>query len=61
MTDIQKHVKTRTPRSFDDILRGAKALTLKERVDLINAVSAQNQAEAAKLKQEADEAAKLVG
>jgi hypothetical protein len=61
MTDIQKPVKTRTPRSFDDILRGAKALTLKERVDLVNALTAQNQGEVASLKAQAEEATKLVG
>lgn len=53
--------KQRTPRSFDDILRGAKALTLKERVDLINALTSQNQDEAKALREKADEAGKLVG
>ena len=53
--------KTRTPRSYDDILRGALSLTLKERASLVAAVSKANQEEATLLKQQADEAAKLVG
>ena len=53
--------KVRTPRNFDSILNGAKSLPLKERVDLVNALQAQNKAEAAALQAAAQEATKLVG
>ncbi len=53
--------KVRTPRNFDSILNGAKSLPLKERVDLVNALQAQNKAEAATLQAAAQEATKLVG
>ena len=58
MTDKKK---TRTPRNFDSILNGAKSLPLKERVDLVNALQAQNKSEAATLQAAAQEATKLVG
>jgi len=53
--------KVRTPRNFDSILNGAKSLPLKERVDLVNALQAQNKSEAATLQAAAQEATKLVG
>lgn len=53
--------KTRVPRNFDSILKGALSLSLKERVDLVNAVTSANQEEVKVLKQQADEATKLLG
>lgn len=53
--------KVRTPRNFDSILNGAKSLPLKERVDLVNSLQAQNKAEVEKLQADAQEATKLVG
>lgn len=61
MNTETKPVKTRTPRSYDDILRGALSLPLKDRANLVAAVTAANQEEAKLKRQEADEAAKLVG
>lgn len=59
MTDKVK--ATRTPRNYDSILKGAQSLTLKERVDLVNAITAQNKQEAAKLAEAAKDAASMVG
>ncbi len=53
--------KPRTPRNFDSILNGAKSLPLKERVDLVNALTAQNKLEVETLVESAKEASKLVG
>jgi hypothetical protein len=61
MNTEQTEKKTRTPRNFDSILSGAQKLTLKERVDLVSALTAQNKAEAAAKLAEAQEAEKLVG
>lgn len=58
---MEKKTRTpRPPRTLDGVLAVAKRLKLKERVDLINALSAYNKSEAVALVQAAKEAAELV-
>lgn len=58
---MEKKTRTpRQPRTLDGVLAVAKQLKLKERVDLINALSAYNKSEADALVQAAKEAAELV-
>lgn len=57
MTDTKK---PRTPRSYDDIARGASKLSLEDKAKLRDQLIEEITEEADKLKQAAENAAKLV-